>query len=54
MRKNTNSPGEKIFKDIQRASHTYYSPDEKIGIVLEGPRSQERIRICVVGNVYPK
>jgi transposase len=32
------SPGEKIVKDIKRATHKQYSSEEKIRIVLDGLR----------------
>ena len=35
MRKTTKSPGEKIVKDIKRATRKHYSSEEKIRIVLE-------------------
>ena len=31
------SPGEKLFKDIKRATRKQYSSEEKIRIVLDGP-----------------
>ena len=36
MRKTLNSPGEKIVKDIKRATRKHYSSEEKIRIVLDG------------------
>ena len=36
MRKTTKSPGEKIVKDIKRATRKHYSSEEKIRIVLDG------------------
>ena len=38
MRKTTKSPGEKIVKDIKRATRKHYSSEEKIKIkiVLDG------------------
>ena len=38
MRKTTKSPGEKIVKDIKRATRKHYSSEEKIRIVLDGLR----------------
>ena len=35
MRKATNSPGEKVVKDIKRATRKQYSSEEKIRIVPE-------------------
>jgi transposase-like protein len=43
MRKTTNSPGEKIVKDIQRATRKQYSSEEKIRIVLDGLRGEDSI-----------
>ena len=36
MRKITNSLGEKIVKEIKRATRKHYSSEEKIRIVLDG------------------
>lgn len=41
MRKTTKSPGEKIVKDIKRATRKHYSSEEKIRIVLDGLRDLE-------------
>ena len=43
MRKTTQSPGEKIVKDIKRATRKHYSSEEKIRIVLDGLRGEDRI-----------
>ncbi len=43
MRKTTNSPGEKIVKDIKRATRRHYSSEEKIRIVLDGQRGEDSI-----------
>ena len=43
MRKTTKSPGEKIVKDIKRATRKHYSSEEKIRIVLDGLRGEESI-----------
>ena len=43
MRKPTKSPGEKIVKDIKRATRKQYSAEEKIRIVLDGLRGEETI-----------
>jgi len=43
MRKTTGirkSPGEKIVKDIKRATRKHYSSEEKIRIVLDGLRGE--------------
>ena len=42
MRKTTKSPGEKIVKDIKRATRKQYSAQEKIRIVLDCLRGEER------------
>jgi len=38
------SPGEKIVKDIKRATRKHYSSEEKIGFVLTGVRGCSTIR----------
>lgn len=38
-----NSPGEKIVKDIKRATRKQYSSDEKIRIVLDGLHGEDNI-----------
>ena len=43
MRKATKSPGEKIVKDIKRATRKHYSSEEKIRIVLDGLRGEDSI-----------
>ena len=43
MRKTTKSPGEKIVKDIKRATRKQYSSEEKIRIVLDGLRGEDSI-----------
>ena len=37
------SPGEKIVKDIKRATRKHYSSEEKIRIVLDGFRGEDSI-----------
>ncbi len=37
------SPGDKIVKDIKRATRTHYSSVEKIRIVLDGLRGEDSI-----------
>ena len=37
------SPGEKIVKDIKRATRKHYSSEEKIRIVLDGLRGEDTI-----------
>ncbi|MFC6638966.1 hypothetical protein GV827_18875 [Sulfitobacter sp. JBTF-M27] len=41
MRKTTKSPGERIVKEIKRATRKQYSSEEKIRIVLDGLRGEE-------------
>ena len=41
MRKTTKSRGEKIVKDLKRATRKHYSSEEKIRIVLDGLRGEE-------------
>ena len=43
MRKTPNSPGEKIVKDIKRATRKHYPSEEKIRIVLDGLRGEDSI-----------
>ncbi|MEP4839528.1 MAG: IS3 family transposase [Paracoccaceae bacterium] len=43
MRKTTRSPGEKVVKDIKRATRKQYSSEEKIRIVLDGLRGEDSI-----------
>lgn len=43
MRKTSKSPGEKIVKDIKRATRKQYSAEEKIRIVLDGLRGEDSI-----------
>ncbi len=43
MRKTNQSPGEKIVKDIKRATRKQYSSEEKIRIVLDGLRGEDSI-----------
>ena len=38
-----NSPGEKIVKDIKRAMGRHHSAEEKIRIVQDGLRTEDRI-----------
>jgi transposase len=37
------SPGEKIVKDIKRATRKHYSSEEKIRLVLDGLRGEDSI-----------
>jgi transposase len=43
MRETPKSPGEKIVKDIKRATRKHYSSEEKIRIVLDGLRGEDSI-----------
>ena len=43
MRKTPKSPGEKIVKDIKRATRKHYSSEEKIRIVLDGLKGEDSI-----------
>ena len=43
MRKISKSPGEKVVKDIKRATRKQYSAEEKIRIVLDGLRGEDSI-----------
>jgi transposase len=50
-------PAEKVVKDIRRATRRQFSAEEKIRIVLEGLRGEERIaELCrregIVQNLY--
>ena len=40
----TKSPGEKIVKDIKRATRKHYSSEEKIRIVLDGLRGEDKLK----------
>ena len=42
------SPGEKIVKEIKRATRKQYSSEEKIRIVLDGLRGEDSIAECDV------
>jgi transposase len=47
MRKTTQSPGDKIVKDIKRAMRAQYSSEGKIRIVLDGLRGDDSIaEVC--------
>ena len=59
MRKTTKSPGEKIVKDIKRATRKQYSAEEKNRIVLDGLRDEDSIaELCrregISQGVYDK
>ncbi len=43
MRKTPKSSGEKVVKDIKRATRKQYSSEEKIRIVLDGLRGEDSI-----------
>ncbi len=49
------SPGEKIVKDIKRATRKQYSSEEKIRIVLDGLRGEDSIaELCRREGICPK
>ena len=50
------SPGEKIVKDIKRATRRHYSAGEKMRIVLDGLRGEDSIaELCRrEGVILPK
>jgi len=50
MRQTTKSPGEKIVKDIKRATRKHYSSEEKIRIVLDGLRGEDSMLNCAVAK----
>ena len=43
------SPGEKIVKDIKRATRKQYSSEEKIRIVLDGLRGENNETLSAIG-----
>ncbi|WP_369758028.1 MULTISPECIES: hypothetical protein [Falsihalocynthiibacter] len=43
------SPGEKIVKDIKRATRKQYSSEEKIKIVLDGLRDEDNETLSAIG-----
>ena len=43
------SPGEKIVKDIKRATRKQYSSEEKIRIVLDGLRGEDNEPCHAIG-----
>ncbi len=49
MRKTAKSPGEKIVKDIKRATRKQYSSEEKIRIVLDGLRGEDNETLSAIG-----
>ena len=53
------SPGEKIVKNIKRATSKQYSSEEKIRIVLDGLRDEDSIselcrRVGIAQGIYYK
>jgi transposase-like protein len=49
------SPGERIVKDIKRATRKHYSSEEKIRVVLDGVRGEDSIaELCRREGAYPK
>ena len=53
MKKTPKGPGEKIVKDIKRATRKHYSSEEKIRIVLDGLRGEDS-RECLAIRVDRK
>jgi transposase len=49
MRERPKSPGEKIVKDIKRATRKHYSSEEKIRIVLDGLRGEDNEPFSAIG-----
>ena len=48
------SPGEKIVKEIKRATRKQYSSEEKIRIVLDGLRGEDSIaELCHREGYFP-
>ena len=43
------SPGEKIVKDIKRATRKHYSSEEKIRIVVDGLRGEDNETLSAIG-----
>ena len=52
----TQSPGEKIVKDIKRATRKHYSSEEKMRIVLDGLRGEDngRMLTCAAERGFPR
>jgi transposase len=48
-RKTTKSPGEKIVKDIKRATRKHCSSEEKIRIVLDGLHGEDNETLSAIG-----
>ncbi|APG49124.1 hypothetical protein PhaeoP97_03774 (plasmid) [Phaeobacter porticola] len=57
MRKTSKIPNEKIVKDIKRAARKQYFFEEKIRVVWDGLRGEDRIaelcrRECILQCIY--
>ena len=57
--KHSKTPADRVVKDIRRATRKQYSAEEKIRIVLEGPRGEDSIaELCrregIAQGVYYK
>ena len=51
MRRNKQTDGERIVKDIKRKTRKQYSAEEKIRIVLDGLRGRESVaELCRIGG----
>ncbi len=48
------SPGEKIVKDIKRATRKHYSSEEKIRIVLDGLPGKIALLSCAAVKASPR
>ena len=49
MRRNQQTPGERVVKDIKRKTRKQYSAEEKIRIVLDGLRGEESVaELCQI------
>jgi len=54
MRQTSKSHGEKLVKDIKRATRRQYSSEEKIRIVLDGLRGGTVLPRCTAVRGFPK
>ena len=54
MRRNKQTSGERIVKDIKRKTRKQYSAEEKIRIVLDGLRGEKVLQSSAGTKVYPK
>ena len=52
MRRNQQTPGERVVKDIKRKTRKQYSAEEKIRIVLDGLRGEESVaELCRIEGI---